>query len=35
MRPFCDGTHKLMRFTAPSGAEQGRERPADRHLGDG
>ncbi len=24
MRPFCDGTHKLIRFTAPSGAEQGR-----------
>ena len=25
MRPFCDGTHKLVRFSAPSGAEQGRE----------
>jgi CDGSH-type Zn-finger protein len=24
-RPFCDGTHKLVRFTAPSGVEQGRE----------
>jgi len=21
MRPFCDGTHKLVRFSAPSGAE--------------
>jgi CDGSH-type Zn-finger protein len=24
MRPFCDGTHKLIRFRAPSGAEEGR-----------
>jgi len=24
MRPFCDGTHKVVRFKAPSGAEQGR-----------
>ncbi len=24
MRPFCDGTHKLIRFRAPSGAEGGR-----------
>ena len=24
MRPFCDGTHKLVRFRAPSGAEAGR-----------
>jgi CDGSH-type Zn-finger protein len=24
MRPFCDGTHKLVRFRAPSGAEEGR-----------
>jgi CDGSH-type Zn-finger protein len=24
MRPFCDGSHKLVRFRAPSGAEQGR-----------
>jgi len=23
-RPFCDGTHKLVRFAAPSGAEGGR-----------
>ena len=23
-RPFCDGTHKLIRFRAPSGAEAGR-----------
>ena len=22
MRPFCDGTHKIVRFSAPSGAEQ-------------
>ena len=22
IRPFCDGTHKLVRFQAPSGAEQ-------------
>ncbi len=27
MRPFCDGTHKLIRFRAPSPAEGGR-RPA-------
>ena len=25
IRPFCDGTHKLVRFKAPSGAERGRE----------
>jgi CDGSH-type Zn-finger protein len=24
MRPFCDGTHKLIRFRAPSEAEDGR-----------
>lgn len=24
LRPFCDGTHKLIRFSAPSAAEQGR-----------
>jgi CDGSH-type Zn-finger protein len=24
MRPFCDGTHKLVRFRAPSSAEEGR-----------
>jgi CDGSH-type Zn-finger protein len=24
MRPFCDGTHKLIRFRAPSGPESGR-----------
>ena len=24
LRPFCDGTHKLIRFSAPSEAEQGR-----------
>jgi CDGSH-type Zn-finger protein len=22
VRPFCDGTHKLVRFAAPSGVEQ-------------
>lgn len=26
-RPFCDGTHQVVRFRAPSGAEQGREPP--------
>ncbi len=25
LRPFCDGTHKLVRFRAPSGREAGRE----------
>jgi CDGSH-type Zn-finger protein len=24
MRPFCDGSHKLIRFRAPSGPENGR-----------
>jgi CDGSH-type Zn-finger protein len=24
LRPFCDGTHKVVRFRAPSGAESGR-----------
>jgi CDGSH-type Zn-finger protein len=24
-RPFCDGSHKLVRFRAPSGPESGRE----------
>jgi CDGSH-type Zn-finger protein len=24
-RPFCDGTHQLVRFRAPSGREDGRE----------
>lgn len=24
-RPFCDGTHQLIRFRAPSGAEDGRQ----------
>ena len=24
-RPFCDGTHQLIRFRAPSGVEDGRE----------
>ena len=26
LRPFCDGTHKLVRFRAPGGAERGRAR---------
>ena len=25
MRPFCDGTHALVRFRAPSEVERGRE----------
>jgi CDGSH-type Zn-finger protein len=25
LRPFCDGSHKLVRFRAPSGPEQGRD----------
>ena len=25
IRPFCDGSHQVVRFKAPSGAEQGRE----------
>jgi CDGSH-type Zn-finger protein len=25
MRPFCDGSHKLVRFRAPSALERGRE----------
>jgi CDGSH-type Zn-finger protein len=24
IRPFCDGSHKVVRFRAPSGAESGR-----------
>jgi CDGSH-type Zn-finger protein len=24
-RPFCDGTHQLVKFRAPSGAEEGRD----------
>ena len=28
MRPFCDGTHKVIRFRAPSTLEDGREPPA-------
>ena len=27
IRPFCDGTHKLTRFRAPSELEAGRETP--------
>jgi CDGSH-type Zn-finger protein len=26
IRPFCDGTHKVVRFRAPSGAEKDRSR---------
>ena len=29
-RPFCDGTHQLVRFRAPSGLEDGREAGAER-----
>jgi CDGSH-type Zn-finger protein len=25
LRPFCDGTHKVVRFKAPSAPEQGRD----------
>jgi CDGSH-type Zn-finger protein len=25
LRPFCDGTHRLVRFRAPSGQENGRD----------
>ena len=25
IRPFCDGSHKLVRFRAPTGPENGRE----------
>ena len=28
LRPFCDGTHNVIRFRAPSSAEQGRESAA-------
>jgi CDGSH-type Zn-finger protein len=28
MRPFCDGSHKVIRFRAPSTLEDGREQPA-------
>ena len=27
-RPFCDGSHKLVRFQAPSGLERGRDAPS-------
>ena len=37
LRPFCDGTHQLVRFRAPSAAEDGREAGGaarfDRDLG--
>jgi len=29
LRPFCDGTHKLVRFRAPSAPESGREAAPD------
>ena len=32
-RPFCDGTHQLIRFRAPSGAEDGREAGAEANRG--
>jgi CDGSH-type Zn-finger protein len=32
LRPFCDGTHKLIRFRAPSGAEEGREPPPEERV---
>jgi len=25
IRPFCDGSHKVVRFRAPTGPERGRE----------
>lgn len=31
-RPLCDGTHKLIRFQAPSGLEQGARKAS--HLND-
>jgi len=35
-RPFCDGTHQLIRFKAPSEVERGRESgSADDELGQG
>lgn len=27
LRPFCDGTHRLVRFRAPSGPEERRQAP--------
>jgi CDGSH-type Zn-finger protein len=27
LRPFCDGTHKLVRFRAPSAPQNGRKAP--------
>ena len=34
IRPFCDGSHKIVRFRAPSTAEDGREPgSAERQLG--
>jgi len=29
IRPFCDGSHRLIGFRAPSGRESGREGPPD------
>lgn len=29
-RPFCDGSHQVVRFRAPSGLEDGRERRFER-----
>jgi CDGSH-type Zn-finger protein len=33
IRPFCDGTHQLVRFRAPSGREEGREAGAENGRG--
>ena len=30
LRPFCDGTHKLVRFSAPSGSEDRAVSPPER-----
>ena len=32
-RPFCDGTHQLIRFRAPSSVEDGREAGGERGRG--
>ena len=31
-RPFCDGTHQVIRFRAPSGPEDGRGVPAQERF---
>ena len=35
IRPFCDGTHNLIRFKAPTGPEAGRDAENGRSNGDG